>query len=412
MARRGGWRRPARGASQRGFTLVELMVAMVVSALLVGMILSIFTRMSAAYRAQQNIAELQQTLAAAQEMIQRDLRQAGYQVSNGFRWAGAPVDTIIQPIQVTNNANGFGPDEIRIYAGDGSAQARVLVNNNGVAIAPFTQISVDDVDLFTAGDLALFVVAYDSDDDLPNGAARYRYEACVVRVAGTAGNLIQVDTAPPWGTATNAHCDATWDRMGLEGVSGMLYRFRARAYRIDPARRNLAVLQLSPSGGLVAGDWQDLGVGFTDLQVATRWNDYWDDGPAINGAGGRDEADTNDPDTDPLLDWYSSEEQEALTAPVDASAFVPPTARFARPVASEARVSLVVRTLKRLDSVPTAATPVLVDSARVTNNDLGDRAAVQLEGVPDASRPAELRGDAVYRHATIGSDLRNLAVGQ
>jgi len=40
------------------------MVALVVSSLLIGMILSIFTRMSLAYRAQQNVAELQQTLAA------------------------------------------------------------------------------------------------------------------------------------------------------------------------------------------------------------------------------------------------------------------------------------------------------------------------------------------------------------
>ena len=76
------------------------------------------------------------------------------------------------------------------------------------------------------------------------------------------------------------------------------------------------------------------------------------------------------------------------------------------------RVTLVVRTIKKIDAVPTAATPALIDGTRPNNGDVGDRAAMALASVPDSSRPVELRGDAVFRHATVGTDLRNLAVGQ
>jgi type II secretory pathway pseudopilin PulG len=385
------------------------MVAMVVSSLLIGLILSIFTRMSMAYRAQQNISELQQTLAAAQELIQRDLRQAGYALPDGFRWAGAGANTTVQPLEIVNNAD-FGPDLVRIYYADASAQARVQFpqTSNDPAVQ-FTTITVDDIDRFVVGDLAALVTTERdaANQVLPSsGAVWYHQHACAVRIRSIAGNLITIENAAPWGSADNDHCDDARSRLGLD--EGMLYRFRARAYRIDPARRNLAVLQMSPTGTLVPNDWQDLGVGFTDLQVASRWNDAFADQPPPP-ASSPDDQDTADLDTDPLSEWYSGELQEALTAPI---VLTTDAALYHRPVPAEVRLSLVVRTLKNVDAIPTAATPRLTDPARVDNNDLGDRAAITLAGVPDAARPAELRGDAVFRHATIGADLRNLAVGQ
>ena len=401
-------RRRARARGQRGFTLIELMVALVVSSLLIGMILSIFTRMSMAYRAQQNIAELQQTLAAAQDILQRDVRQAGAELPDGFRWAGGGATTTIQPLQIINNADGFGPDSIRLYYADASAQARVpgpLVNSADALVA-FTSITVDDRDNFVPGDIAVLVTSEkDAVNKLPGPGFGdwWHHRACVVRITAINGNQLSLDTQPPWGMANNDQCDDT--RALLGSPSGMLYRFAARAYRIDPARRSLAVLQMSPTGALVPDDWQDLGVGFTDLQVATRWNDYWAD-----QAGDTSKTtDTLDVDSDPLNEWYSGEQQETLSQPI---ALTSAAALYHRPLPAEARVSLVVRTLKKIDAIPTSATPLLTDPARIDNNDLGDRQPVTLAGVGDASRPAELRGDAVFRHATVGADLRNLAVGQ
>lgn len=386
----GRGRRPAR-RGPAGFTLVELMVALVVSSLLIGMILSIFSRMSMAYRAQQNVAELQQTLAAAQAMLQRDLRQTGYQIPHGFVLASDTANVHL-PLQVINNADGFGPDQVRIYYADATAQARVVAS-----AAPFNTVSVDNRDLFEVGDVVVMVGRnldmarrLPTIGDLPvNEAPRFVEQwACVVQIQAINATTFTLSNVAPWGAVGNPQCD------DVHPVNvKMLYRFAARAYRIDPARRNLAVLQLSPSGGLVANDWQDLGVGFTDLQIATRWNNW----ATIASP---------DPDQHGTETWKSGENQETTSAPKAEGV------RFAQEAASEARLSLVVRTLKASDAISTAATPLLTNPANVDGNDLGDRPSIALAGVPDAARPVELRGEAILRHATIGADLRNLAVGQ
>jgi prepilin-type N-terminal cleavage/methylation domain-containing protein len=84
-----------RAPGRRGFTLIELMIALTISALLVGMILSIFTRMSTAYRTQQYVADLQRTLTAAHDVVQHDVRQAGFGLPDGWKraaasWCGRP----------------------------------------------------------------------------------------------------------------------------------------------------------------------------------------------------------------------------------------------------------------------------------------------------------------------------------
>src|SRR4029077_6109106 len=74
-------------ARPRGFTLIELMVALLVSSLLVGMILAIFSRMSLAYRGQQQIAGVLPIRAAARAEIDLDAKKAGFVMLQGFRTA-------------------------------------------------------------------------------------------------------------------------------------------------------------------------------------------------------------------------------------------------------------------------------------------------------------------------------------
>ncbi|MEZ4400606.1 MAG: prepilin-type N-terminal cleavage/methylation domain-containing protein [Kofleriaceae bacterium] len=386
-------RRPA-----RGFTLIELMIALTISALLVGMILSIFTRMSTAYRTQSRVADLQRTLTAAQDVIQRDVRQAGFGMIDGVRVASA--STIRAAVELRDNGSGFGPDELHVFYADPSAQARVVSFDSTNALTPFASFTVDDPDLFVAGDVVVItnrsLVALGPGAD--NVVAHDR--ACVVQLARVTGTSFVAATTGSWGTSNNDQCDEV--RVGhpttVPANTSMVYKFVARGYRLDPARRSLGVLQQSPSGGLLANDWQDLGIGFTDLQVASRWYEGEDD-------SGRQLADSADVDTDPLREWYSGADQDALTAPLAG-------VDYARPLLMQVRVSLVVRTRGTLDAVGSAQTPALTDTARPSNNDVGNRAAITLAGVPDASRPEELRGDALYRYATIGIDLRNLAVSR
>jgi prepilin-type N-terminal cleavage/methylation domain-containing protein len=391
-----------RRGHQAGFTLIELMVALVVSTVLIGLVLSIYTRMSLAYRTQQQVSELQQVLQAAQTMVLQDVRQAGYQIPKGFKRPGLP--TIYQPaIQVTNGATA--PDDIRIFYADASSQARVT------AALGLTQSTVDSAVQFATGDVVLLVRTLAPERN-PNSTVRaidgknvdadnqvvadvVYTSACVLQIAGIAGTAITYSEAAPWGMAGNTHCTG-------DNVAGaMLYRFRGRAYRVDPTRKALSVLQVSPTGGLVANDWQDLGIGFTDFQIATRWFDL------VTIPLGAQTIDTADIDTDPKREWYSGDYQQQLSAPYT----VPATDLPTTVALIEVTISFALRTTRPVEGVATGATPAFIDAARVNNGQVGDRPAVTLSGVPDASRAEENRGNHIYRYTTARIDVRNMGVG-
>jgi hypothetical protein len=164
------------------------------------------------------------------------------------------------------------------------------------------------------------------------------------------------------------------------------YRFVARSYRIDPDRRELSVLQGSPSGEMVEDDWMDLALGVTTIQVSSR---YVEDGDA---------ADLDD-DGDPTLDWYSGEGQEAT----DPSGERPADARLV-----EMRISLEARTQRGTRAVATTRTAALTDEDNPDHNPIGDWDGVQLAGVPDGERPDGYAGTFIYRSADVLVDLRNL----
>ena len=387
LARRLVRRDPLRG--QRGLTLVELMISMVISMVLLGFVLSAHTRFSTAFRSQSRLADLEQTVFSAQNTILEEVRQAGFSIPNGFRTvSSASVDQ--PPIEVVNNADGSGPDLIRFYYADASASARVLTFDT----AARQSATVDFVDDFAVGDV---VVLVNPSFTIPvgGGAAIANFQACVVEItslSSSAPAVVGFTNTGLYNSASNPHCIEVANDTASEGAASetMLYRFVARSYRIDPARKDVGVLQLSPSGELLANDWVDLGVGVVDLQIASRY---------------AEEADVNDVDGDgnAARDWYSGEAQET------------PDSTGARPlgaILTNLSISVSLRTSGSSSSVPTAVTPAFIDPGLPLFNRLGDAPAVQLEGVADADRPEQYRGDHQYRYTTTMVDMRNLGVGQ
>jgi prepilin-type N-terminal cleavage/methylation domain-containing protein len=381
--RAGGPRRADRG--QRGLTLIELMIAMLISSLLIGMVFSIYTRMSVAYRQQNLVTELQQTLRAAQTVMLRDLRQAGYMIPDGFRTEDlADADADLPPLSIINNADGTGPDSIRMYYADGSRQARILTL---APIAAFVNASVDDTTPFEGVTRAVMVnPTVPLDTVTTDGIAPIAtFIACVVTVTGVDPGLLTFDPNPQCAALKTAH-----DADGATPQT-MVYPFIGRSYRIDPNRKAFSVLQQSPSGELTANDWTDLGIGFTDLQLASRFT--------LEVAGA-----DQDGDGDPLRDWFSSENQEI------GDVGYPIGARL-----THLGVSFAVRTYENVNLVTSAQTPAFIDDSSSTateHNRRGDAPSVQLEGVPDAARPEEHRGARIYRWSSNVVDLRNLGVGQ
>jgi hypothetical protein len=375
--RRAGDRAPGRG--EAGLTLVELMVSGTLSTIVIGMTFAMVVQVSAAYRFQARLAELQQGLVAAEAVLLRDVRQAGLMVPDGFRVAWD--NDIHQPLEITNASDG--PDELSIAAADPSAQARVLSFG-----AARDRVKVDDGSAFRADDLV--VISDTRATGVSATIAPQAYDACVLRLVDATDTELFFDVTSPWGVAGNPHCAAVATSAAGVAADTMVFRLTYRRYRIDPDRPELGVLQRSVTGA-VENDWEDLGLGFTDLQVATRW------------AEPGDVVDTDDPDTDAQYDWYSSGEQDQLSAPAAVEG-------TRRPV--EVAISVVVRTTRELTGTVSDKTPELTVAGNPDNNPIGDRASVQLEGIPDALRPPALRGDHSYRWHTFRVDLRNLGVGR
>lgn len=366
-ARRGIDQRRRRG--QGGFTLIELMVALAISSILVMMVLSVFSRMSSAYRRQQQVASLQSVLSAAQNMLAQDARQAGFQTADGFQIA-TRVGSRQRPVKIVNNSTS--PDEIYFYSADAGRQVRVdtiATNRDGLTVD-------NGAGQFSNGELAMLVNT-STTAVMVAGVSRVipKFESCLVQIGLVGSNTsISLSQTLPFGAPSNYHC-ADVATAHENNKQTMLYRFRARGYRIDPTRSALGVLQLSPSGGLVANDWQDMGIGFADLQIAARM--FRD--PGLGDVDG---------DGDSQYNWYSA---AAMASNTDENSQF----RITR-----LTINISARTDRAVDGVGAAATPAFIVAARPAFNHLGDRTSVVLNP-----------SDRVYRYTTSRIDLRNAGAG-
>ncbi|HET9625733.1 MAG TPA: prepilin-type N-terminal cleavage/methylation domain-containing protein [Kofleriaceae bacterium] len=383
--------------SERGFTLIELMIALIVSSLLVGMILAIFSRMSISYRGQQQIAGVQQVLAAARATIELDAKQAGLELAGGFR---SPTDGGLvrhNPVAVTDSATG--PDQVAFFYADTTAQAVVTDATGWPASAALT---VDNAAAFSVASTP-FVVIVNINTSTANGALPGNgssdavittFNACMLQLASVTATQLRFTTAAPWGSANESHCTSgtAMPAVNVAANQTMVFNFVARAYRIDttsPARMQLGVLQQSPSGALLGAgtnDWLELAYGFTDIQIATR---MYESGSLLDP----------DLDGDFTHNWYSAVEQNAFATNVDPALKTP----------IQLSISLVARTDRDVEGIATAATPTLLDPAKpLAFNSIGNRASVALPSTTDNL----LMGSNIFRYITFQVDLRNMGVGR
>jgi prepilin-type N-terminal cleavage/methylation domain-containing protein len=371
---------------QRGFTLIELMVALLVSSLLVGMILAIFSRISLAYRGQQQIAGVQQVLAAARAAIELDAKQAGLGMPQGFKIP--KTGTTPQPaVQVINSSTG--PDQVALFYIDPSAQA--LVNSDSAALKA-GKVTVADVitktSPFAVGDVVVLTTSSTAANPLPGTNPDIAtYDACVLRVADVTVNAAPAfseyafDTVSPWGSTNEGHCGSPNPTVVPNRT--MMYRFVAHAYRIDGVDPNVGMLERSLTGNLTDKEvWDNLAYGFSDLQTAVRIYD-----PAATDLDG---------DKDDHYNWYSS--INLGPAPLAGGATV-----------LGMSISLVAHTDRNVEGIATGATPNLIGSTKVDHNSIGDHASIALPAAPpdDALNP----GQRIYRYSTFQVDFRNLGVG-
>jgi len=106
--------------AERGFSLIELMAAITISAIVLGAITATFISQIRSYDAQEQINGMQQAARAAMVMITREVRMAGYNTNTTLTFDGITYDTT--QIRVQANLNGDADtgdaDEDIIYAYD------------------------------------------------------------------------------------------------------------------------------------------------------------------------------------------------------------------------------------------------------------------------------------------------------
>lgn len=71
-------------ANKKGVTLIELLIVLVISAIVIGGVYKVFIAQTRAYTVQDQVAEVQQDVRGAMEIMVRDIRMAGFQQINSF----------------------------------------------------------------------------------------------------------------------------------------------------------------------------------------------------------------------------------------------------------------------------------------------------------------------------------------
>ena len=79
---------------KRGFTLTELLIAMLIASLLLGSMYSVYTFNYKTFRVQEQIAEAQQNARGALQSMTRDIMMAGYNTGTGIIFANNTSLTI------------------------------------------------------------------------------------------------------------------------------------------------------------------------------------------------------------------------------------------------------------------------------------------------------------------------------
>jgi prepilin-type N-terminal cleavage/methylation domain-containing protein len=76
--------------NKKGITLIELLVALVICAIVIAAIYRLFITQSRAYVVQDQVVEIQQNIRTAMEMMVRDIRMAGFDYDNSTSLVTVP----------------------------------------------------------------------------------------------------------------------------------------------------------------------------------------------------------------------------------------------------------------------------------------------------------------------------------
>lgn len=132
---------------QAGFSLIELMIAMVVTVIITGAMFGLLTSGQSAFRTQPERTDRQQNMRMAMDVIMRDVQSAGVGMPNfvqafarnlDARGPGnGPTGLAWDELEILANTSGFGPEEACHTPGGGSSsEVRLKAGSSYVTGGP------------------------------------------------------------------------------------------------------------------------------------------------------------------------------------------------------------------------------------------------------------------------------------
>jgi type IV pilus assembly protein PilW len=228
--------------AQRGFTLIEVMVAMTIGLVISALVVTIFSASSSTYKAADTIGALQETGRVALENIDHDVQMAGFRGcnSNNVEASGPLLNVIATPTAFSNDLGnaiqgyeftgpGWTPALPAAITGAAPAPAansdvlvvRVGVGTPGTLSAPMVS-ATSDIPLFSAAGFNVGDNVFIADCN----------ETAAFRVTGIAGTSLRHTVAAT--TNTNASLGQVF------AGDAIAMRFETHAYYVAPSSRNPA----------------------------------------------------------------------------------------------------------------------------------------------------------------------------
>lgn len=220
---------------ERGFTLVELLVAIAAGALLISAVYNLFIVQNKTYADQNTVADIQQNVRSAMSILASEMRQAGY----GFSIIGTYTSESGTVYAVTPSNSSTAPDEITIRYGvnpDPNNPDTQVTLSAAMTDSVSSALEVSNTTGFATGDSVII-------SDGQNAA-------CLVLNGNPSGN-----TLPYSPTASNIFPSGGFP------AGSAVYKLRTVGFRV-----NNNVLQMNVDNG----GWQDLVNHIEDLQFAYR----------------------------------------------------------------------------------------------------------------------------------------------
>jgi type IV pilus assembly protein PilW len=256
----------SRPASQRGVTLIELMVGLLIGLLAVLVISQVLLVVEGQKRSTTSGADAQLTGSLAMYTLQRELEMAGYGIttnraglgcamrSTRFTAANGGATRPLAPVVITNGGNAGQPDSVRVFAAAKASFSvpTLVTNDHPLTGAGVTEFAVNNTVGVVASDL---LVAVPPAPDAAN--------PCVIFRANGAGSIP--------GT-TIAHASGVGDDGGWNGANqaALLALFPAAGYPATSYVVNLGPGLIDRSYAVNAGTLRLTEFDNIDAELRTR----------------------------------------------------------------------------------------------------------------------------------------------